>query len=356
MTFLPLIALTLLAAASCSGEASPSDAGDGVDATVLDSGPADVGSPRDGGRAGQDTGAGDASLGLGPPYPIVLAHGFFGFEDFAGVGFITYFHGVKDALGIDGEALVFTPEVDPFNTSEVRGAELIERIEAILAMTGHAKVNIIGHSQGGLDARVVAHDRPDLVASITTVATPHRGSRISDVILGLVSDDRLRNLVDELARAIGAPLFNEVGEATSVVASLGQFSTEGAAVFNTNYTDRIDVAYYSLTGVSDWAWGSACRTAAAPPWLDRYADDRDPVDVLLSVSEAILDGGLLDTFPNDGLVRVVDARWGRFLGCVPADHLDEVGQLLGDSPGRGNDFDHRQLYIDIVRFLRTEGH
>ncbi len=351
-----MIALTLLVAASCSGEESPHDAGDGADATVTDGGPMDGGSPRDGGRAGQDTGAGDASLGLGPPYPIVLAHGFFGFDDFAGAGFITYFHGVKDALDADGEALVFTPEVDPFNTSVVRGAQLIERIEAILAMTGHAKVNIIAHSQGGLDARVVAHDRPDLVASITTFATPHRGSRISDVVLGLVSDDRLRNLVDELTRAIGAPLYDEVGEATSVVASLGQFSTDGAALFNTTYTDRIDVAYYSLTGVSDRAWGSACTTAAAPPWVDRYAGDRDPVDVLLAVSEAILDGGLLDTFPNDGLVRVVDARWGRFLGCVPADHLDEVGQLFGDSPGRGNAFDHRQLYVDLVRFLRTEGY
>jgi triacylglycerol lipase len=51
---------------------------------------------------------------------------------------------------------------------------------------------------------------------------------------------------------------------------------------------------------------------------------------------------------------VVDARWGRFLGCVPADHLDEVGQLRGDSPGFGNDFDHRQLFVDLVRFLRAE--
>jgi hypothetical protein len=27
-------------------------------------------------------------------------------------------------------------------------------------------------------------------------------------------------------------------------------------------------------------------------------------------------------------------------GCVPADHLDEIGHLLGDHPGLGNDFDH----------------
>lgn len=345
-------------ASGCSGGSAPGDAGEETDSAIADTGPLDVGSPRDGGRAGEDSGGADldASRGLGAPYPIVLAHGFFGFDDFAGAGFLTYFYGVKDALEADGEVLVFTPEVDPFNTSEVRGAQLAARIEAILEMTGHEKVNLIGHSQGGLDARVVAHDRPDLVASVTTVATPHRGSRISDIILGLVADDRLGRLVDELVRAIGAPLFDELGEQTSVVASLGQFSTEGAAAFNATYTDRIDVEYYSVTGVSDRAWGSACSTAAAPPWIDRYADDRDSIDLLLSVAEEILDGGLGDPFPNDGLVRVVDARWGRFLGCVPADHLDEVGQLFGDSPGRNNDFDHRQMYVDLARFLRAEGY
>jgi triacylglycerol lipase len=54
-------------------------------------------------------------------------------------------------------------------------------------------------------------------------------------------------------------------------------------------------------------------------------------------------------------VRVKDARWGEFLGCVPADHLDEVGQLLGDGPGLGNDWDYVAFYDDLVRFLRGEG-
>ncbi len=137
--------------------------------------------------------------------------------------------------------------------------------------------------------------------------------------------------------------------------ALRQFSSAGIAEFNGTYTDRIDVAYYSLTGVTALNWGTACASADAPAWVDRYSGDRDTVDPLLAVSEAILDGGLADPFPNDGLVRVVDARWGRFLGCVPADHLDEVGQLFGDSPGIGNDFDHHQLFVDLVRFLREEG-
>ena len=69
----------------------------------------------------------------------------------------------------------------------------------------------------------------------------------------------------------------------------------------------------------------------------------------------ILDGGLGDPYPSDGLVRVIDSQHGRFLGCVPADHLDEIGQLLGDRPGLGNDFDHLVFYRDLVAWLRSQG-
>lgn len=79
------------------------------------------------------------------------------------------------------------------------------------------------------------------------------------------------------------------------------------------------------------------------------------MDPLLDLTETILDGGLGDPYPNDGLVRVVDARHGAFWGCVPADHLDEIGQLFGDGPGAGNDWDHRDFYVALVAHLRSEG-
>ena len=52
------------------------------------------------------------------PYPIVLAHGFSGFHN---IGPLTYFYGVQDALSKDGHE-VFVTTVDPYNSSEVRGA------------------------------------------------------------------------------------------------------------------------------------------------------------------------------------------------------------------------------------------
>jgi triacylglycerol lipase len=348
-----VVCLACFALACGGGTGLETGDGGAADAAGADGGRPDGGVFRlpDGGPPPGDAGP----QPLGPPYPIVLAHGFFGFEDFAGIDFVTYFYGVKDDLAAHGEPLVFTPAVDPFNGSEVRGEELLAHVERILAETGHAKVNLVGHSQGGLDARYVAAVRPDLVASVTTLATPHRGTPIADIVLGLVEDDRLRSLADRLVRLIGAPLWDASGEETSVFAALRQFSTPGVEDFNARYPNVDAVAYYSITGRTDRDDGMPeCEATDEPPFITRYWRDLDPVEPLLDIPEQIVDGGDADIV-NDGLVRVHDARWGRFLGCIPADHFDEIGQLFGDSPGRDNDFEHRRFYRDLVAFLRAEG-
>ena len=301
-------------------------------------------------------GSGGVQVKLGPPYPIVLAHGFFGFNDFAGAGFLTYFYNVKEYMQAHDEPLVFTPAVDPFNTSEFRGAQLVANIEEILKATGHEKVNIIGHSQGGLDARVAANLRPDLVASVVTVATPHGGSRIADVVLKLVADPNAQDLVNDLLVLIGAPLYDQIGNETNVILPLKLFSQEGIAAFNNAHPDEPGVFYASITGRTDLhLGGSGCSTSVKLPFITDWQGKLDLVDPLLSLSETILDGGLGDPYPNDGLVRVVDAKRGEFWGCIPADHLDQVGQLFGDSAGLGNNWKHQEFYAALIAELRNRG-
>lgn len=290
----------------------------------------------------------------GPPYPIVLAHGFFGFEKFAGVGFVTYFYKVKEALAKTGETLVFTPAVDPFNSSEVRGAALAKAIEEILATTGHEKVNLIGHSQGGLDARVVAHDHPELVASVLTVAAPHRGSEVADVVLGVTGDDRLADLLDALVQVVAGPVYGSSAGETSLSSSLDQLSTAKIKTFNETYTDRGGVVYLSVTGRSSGRLAEdVCASKSAPSFVKKYALHRDPIEPLLAVSALIVEHG--GDKPSDGLVTVESAKWGEFLGCVPADHFDEIGHLFNDSPGFGNGFDYQEFYAGLVGLLRERG-
>lgn len=306
--------------------------------------------------AGGEGGAGGVVVKLGPPYPIVLAHGFFGFEDFAGAGFLTYFYDVKDHLQAKGETLVFTPAVDPFNSSDFRGAQLAAYIEEILKQTGHEKVNIIGHSQGGLDARVAANLRPDLVASVVTVATPHGGSKVADIVLKLVADPNAQEIVNQLLKLIGAPLYDQIGNETNVILPLKLFSEPGIKAFNLAHPDEPGVFYASIGGRTDLHLGGvACNPDEHVAFVDAWQGKLDTADPLLSLLETVLDGGLGDPYPNDGLVRVVDSKRGKFWGCLPADHLDEVGQLLGDSPGLGNAWDHKQFYADLVAELRKRG-
>src|SRR5262249_40922065 len=107
-------------------------------------------------------------------YPIVLAEGLDGIDFFQ----------VAEALRAGG-ATVFTTTVDPANSSTVRGQQLLAEIEDILAATGAQKVNLIGHSQGGLDGRYILGTRPEVLASLSTVGTPHQGTPVADVVTGL---------------------------------------------------------------------------------------------------------------------------------------------------------------------------
>src|ERR1035437_7341544 len=93
-----------------------------------------------------------------------------------------YFNGIPSGLTSNG-ATVYLAQLSQANSDAVRGEQLLAQIQQILATSGAKKVNLIGHSMGGLDARYVAAVRPDLVASVTTVSTPHLGSPVADVIM-----------------------------------------------------------------------------------------------------------------------------------------------------------------------------
>ncbi len=152
--------------------------------------------------------------------PIVLAHGFASDAD--------GFFGVANALNQVGADNVIATEVEAFESSFARGEELLQQIEVFLAVSGEDKVNIIAHSQGGVDSRYVAGVRPDLVGSVTSLASPHRGVNTADVldaVTGPLTDD-IAGLLDALVILFGA------SDTTSLFGSLSTLSSDGAAGFN----------------------------------------------------------------------------------------------------------------------------
>lgn len=291
------------------------------------------------------------------PYPVLLCHGFFGFDDFANQPGLPYFYHIPERLEADGETMVYTPAVDPFNSSDFRANQLLDHIDQILAETGKKKVILIGHSQGGLDARRVATLAPDKVAVVMTVATPHDGSAVADIALGLTEDPNASALIDDLIQLLGGPLYDQIGDETSIAKALHLFTQPGIAEFNAQNPDQPGVFYASITGRSRLSLGGQdCAADVVLPWVFALNGDKDTIDPLFSVFGLILAGGIGGDIPNDGLVRVKDAKRGQFWGCMPADHMDEVGQLMGDNPGIGNGFDHEEMFSQIVKELRSRGY
>ncbi len=259
--------------------------------------------------------------------PLVLMHGMAGFDQ---LGALDYFYGVPEALAEDGFD-VFVADVDPIQSIDVRAQQAAATIDQALAESDAPKVHLIAHSQGGLDARhlISAHGYGDRVASLTTVSTPHRGTRIADLALGLAPDAAL-SAADALA---ALALAGVSAEEADLSGQLEDLSTAHAMSFNTAHPDDPHVAYYSAAG----------RT-----WLLPDDETQDQVDPALAASyliELALEG------PNDGLVAVESAAWGTFLGELPADHADEVGWWPGTPQPA---FDHIAWYRALAAFLTAD--
>lgn len=252
-------------------------------------------------------------------YPIVLEHGLAGFDELFGV--YSYWFGIVGPLQ-DGGATVFTTTVSQFNSTAVRGEQLIDQIETITAITGKPKVNIIGHSHGGLDARYVAAVRPDLVASVTTVATPHKGAALADYLRANVQNGSFtQSVVAFFANSLGTVLGLLTGHSNpqDAVAALDSLTTAGLATFNAQYPQGVPTTACgngaaSANGIKYYSWsGTGVLTNAL-----------DVSDGALGVSSLVYPES------NDGLV----GRCSSHLGTVIRDnyfqnHLDEVNQVLG---------------------------
>ncbi|TYP61438.1 triacylglycerol lipase [Stutzerimonas stutzeri] len=252
-------------------------------------------------------------------YPIVLAHGMLGFDSILG---IDYWYGIPQALRRD-DAQVYVTEVSQLNTSELRGEELLQQVEEIVAISGKPKVNLVGHSHGGPTVRYVAAVRPDLVASVTSVGAPHKGSDVADLIRQIPEGSGGEAILAGIINGMGA-LIHFLSGSTSTepqdsLGTLESLNSEGAARFNAKYPQGVPTSAcgegaYKVNGVRYYSWSGT-----------------SPLTNPLDVSDAMMGAGSLAfDEPNDGLV----GRCSSHLGMVIRDnyrmnHLDEVNQVFG---------------------------
>ena len=261
-------------------------------------------------------------------YPIVLMHGMGGFDDVFDL--FEYYFGVVEVMEAEGFD-VYVTQVDPLASSSDRAAQLVPQLEEILKDTGARHLNLIGHSQGGIDGRalIVEQNYGDVVASLTTVATPHRGTPLADIAAGIID-----------ATDLGSDLADAVGDIYGLILGMGDqdlpesmrelsvwYITE---VFNPTHPDDPRVTYYSWNGHTCGIIDRDCR--------DEW-DDEVVTPFLAPMYRALQ---LLGEEVNDGLVGLESAQWGEFLGEIPADHLDEVGIPVDIDYGS---FSHTEFFL-----------
>jgi triacylglycerol lipase len=132
---------------------------------------------------------------------VFLVPGFFGFQTIAG---LPYFTGVqkllRDRLADLGiHAKVHALDTLPTASIENRARYLGNRIAELAPNDGSA-IHLVGHSSGGLDARVLLSPStlPDLaglrarVRSLTSLATPHYGTPLADYFARVEGQKLLR--------------------------------------------------------------------------------------------------------------------------------------------------------------------
>jgi triacylglycerol lipase len=215
--------------------------------------------------------------------PIVLVHGLMGFDALR-IGRMRlrgYFPGIEEGMRAAGNR-VFCPKLSPTASVAHRAAQLRTYLNQV---SPTERVHIIAHSMGGLDARYMVSrlDMADRVHSLTTIATPHRGSPVAD--WGTKRFGRL-----------GRPMFRFFGMPDQAFFDL---TTEGCRAFNAEAPDIESVRYFSVAGQCSLAW-------LGPEWLIPHE--------IVRRAEG----------PNDGMVSVASATWGEQIDIWPGDHVSLI--------------------------------
>ena len=242
----------------------------------------------------------------GPPLPVVLVHGLFGFDR---IGVLHYFRGIVqhlESLGCHTHAV----RLPAAASVPERAQRLVDRITAL----GHDRVDLIAHSLGGLDARYALSKLglATRVRSLVTIGTPHRGTP-----LATWGEAGPLGALRKAGKAIGINLH-----------ALDWLTPAALEKFNAEVPDAPGVRYACVVGgIRNESTGVPLAISPVHHYLRRVAG------------------------ANDGLVPIASQYWGETLAEIEADHWAQVGWRFTAR----SSFDAAALYAWIVARLGDVG-
>jgi triacylglycerol lipase len=236
---------------------------------------------------------------------------------------VQYWRDIVQAMQANGIEVI-TASVPPSASIEERALKLGQDIAK---RADGRSVNIIAHSMGGLDARyMISRLKPENVEvlSLTTIATPHRGSAFADYLFDEIGPRNLPKLYKILeAAGLGTGAFRQLTTKYMI------------EEFNPKTPDKPGVRYFS--------YGATLK-----PYM--WSVFKRPHRIVQRMEG-----------PNDGMVSVASSQWGTYKGTlVDVSHLDLINWsairvLMGRLSGGKRRFNAIAFYLDIADMLAKEG-
>ena len=264
-------------------------------------------------------------------YPIFLVHGV-GFRDRR---HLCYWGRIPKILEEGGATIAYGGQDSWGETAH--NAEILKKsLLEYISKTGCEKVNIIAHSKGGVEARYLAAALGGAphIASITTISSPHHGSKIMDTLL------KFPNWMFCATAFFINLWFRLLGDKNpDFHAACHQLTSTYMTDFNNKYPDVAGIYYQS--------YASAMKNSFS--------------DIFMCLPHFFVN---LTDGESDGLVSVSSAAWTNFKGVwrgttsrgiSHADSVDMRRRRFTKKPSAGNVSDICSCYAELVRELKLSG-
>lgn len=227
--------------------------------------------------------------------PVLLVHGATRGGDILRIGKIPVAHYWQNVIPIfeKHKISVYVPAI-PMDVSRAERAKFLQKF--IAEKIGDKKFHIVAHSLGGTDARyLLTHLKQKNVLSLTTVASPHRGTVMADYFWKAFQK---KSLWYYLPRLLNFKMES--------LGFLPELTVEAMEKFNVETPDRKDVKYFSVI-------------AEASPVLTEMSAALWPLDFFVQNGSEDITQGI-----SDGVVPLSSQPWGKVLMHLNLDHLGQI--------------------------------
>ncbi len=264
-------------------------------------------------------------------YPIIMIHGI-GFRDNK---YLNYWGRIPKSLTEEGCIIRYGSQ-DSWGSIEENALTIKDAILSVINETKVEKVNIIAHSKGGIDARYMLSslDMSRYVASLTTIASPHHGSKALDIL------SKFPKFIIKIVSFFVNLWFRLLGDnSPDFFSTVMSLTTKNMAIFNATQKD-CETVYYQSFGFK---------------MKNMFSDIFLWLPYLVT---KLLEGD------NDGIVSVKSSRWTNYQGPYSGkevrgiSHLDEVDfrrSNIKTKKQKEGINDIREFYIQLVNQLKDRG-